>query len=162
MSCTVATGSWGVQLAMVTQSDSGASRACLCMVWAHHTCCPSPPISGDDRCIFGSRSSSKSCCQLLTATCSCTSCACFRAGPNEGTTADAFQRGSWDTVESDTEVLSVLAMSVMENTSKNPQCPQCDEDHCNSKPGWPPGIQTLLVSRRSCKSAREVMTLQDS
>lgn len=91
------------------------------------------PISGDDRCIFGSSSSfSKSCCQLLTATCLGGSCACFRAGPSEGDTvsADAFQKDSWDTGQGSVEVATVFAVPDMKNTSK---VPQCDKDHCNSK-----------------------------
>lgn len=87
MPCTVATGSWVVQLAMVRQVT--AVPAAPVSAWpglttpaVHHL-----PTSGDDRCIFGSSSSfSKSCCQLLTATCLGGSCACFRAGSNEGLT----------------------------------------------------------------------------
>lgn len=162
MPCTVATGSWDVQLAMVTPSDSSASRACLCMVWAHHTCCPSPPISGDDRCTFGSwSSSSKSCCQLLTATCSGASCACFRAGPSVGTTdsADAFQRDSWDTVLSGTEMVSPVAVPAMESTSKDPQCQthSAIKTIATANQVSLPGIQMLLVSRGPYNSAKEVM-----
>lgn len=67
---------------------------------------------------------SKSCCQLLTSTCLGVSCACFRAGPSKATnvSADAFQKNSWDTVQSGTEVAAVLAVPNMKSSSKVPQC----------------------------------------
>lgn len=121
------------------------------------------PISGDDRCIFGSwLSFSKSCCQLLTTTCLGASYACFRAGPSEGTTvsADAFQKNSWDTVQSGTEVAAVLPVPNMKNTSKFPSvtptvCRRPLQQQANSacpisRHYWYPGALTV--------SAREVMS----
>lgn len=68
--CAVATGSWGAQLAAVTESDSSARHSRLRAARPRApTCCPSPPDSDGERCVFGGwQPFSETSCQSLTGT----------------------------------------------------------------------------------------------